>query len=197
MNKASPQSLDQAWSWTLISGGVTLLLAVVAFFLPDIDILPKSGIVGWLLLLAGLFELAFGLKRGLGAVAQAAVGSGVITALAGLLFVANPAAGYFPIANIVMAWLFLRGAWVLAMALRLRGRSLSAWLVLSGATDLLLAFALLANLPIITLVYLLFGPTPEVVARFALILAASFIVTAIAQIAIALADRRKSVSAAV
>jgi uncharacterized membrane protein HdeD (DUF308 family) len=180
------------WRWTLTSGCVTLLLALVAFFLPDIEWAPSGGIVGWVLLIAGVLELAFGWKRGLDAVGEAAVGSGFVTALSGLLFVANPLAGYFPVANVVMVWLFVRGAWVLAMSLRARSGSLSPWLALTGAVDLLLGIALFSDLPITVLVYLLFGPTPEMVARFALFLAASFLVTAISQIAIVLAERRRS-----
>ena len=180
------------WRWTLASGGVTLVLAIIAFFLPDIEWAPRGGIVGWLLLLAGLVELAFGLRRGLDAVGNAAAGSGLITALAGLLFVANPLAGHLHVAHVVMLWLFVRGAWVLAMAMRARSPRLSPWLGLSGAVDLLLGFALLSDLRIAVLVYILFGPTREIVARFSILLAASFLVTAISHIAIALAERRRS-----
>ena len=180
------------WRWTLTSGFVTLALAVVAFFLPDIDWLPTAGIVGWLLVLAGAVELAFGWRRGLDALGEAAVGSGVITAISGLVFVVNPLAGHFPLANVVTAWLGLRGAWVLAMALRLRSRRLTPWLALSGITDVLLAIGLLNGLRAAALVYLLFGPTREIVATFSLFLAGSFLVTAISQIAIALIERRRS-----
>lgn len=180
------------WRWTLISGCVTLMLAVVAFFLPDIEWAPSGGIVGWLLLIAGLFELAFGWKRGLDAVGDAAVGSGLVTALAGLMFVSNPMAGHLPVANVVMLWLFVRGAWVLAMSLRARSRRLSPWLALTGAVDVLLGSALLSDSPIAVLAHILFGSTRDIVARFSLLLAASFLVTAISQIAIALAERGRS-----
>jgi uncharacterized membrane protein HdeD (DUF308 family) len=181
----------QEWRWTLTSGCVTLLLAVIAAFLPDIHLAPRGGLVGWILCLAGLVELAFGWRRGLDPVGKAAAGSGLFTTLAGLMFVANPRASYFPVANLVMVWLFLRGAWVLAMALQARRKPLAPWLGLTGVTDVLLGFALLAGLPVTVLTYLLFGPVPEIVARFALILAVSFLVTAISQIAIALAERRR------
>lgn len=188
----SAEALTRArdWRWTMLSGLVTLLLAIVAFFLPDIDWTPRGAVVGWILLLAGLFELAFGWKRRADAVGDAAVGSGLITAAAGLLFVVRLFAGYFPVANIVMVWLVVRGAWVLAMALRARSSRLSPWLGLTGAVDVLLGFALLSGLHIAVLVYILFGPTREIVAQFAWILAASFLVTGISQVGIALSDRR-------
>lgn len=177
------------WQWTLVSGLFTALLAVIAFFLPDIGWLPRSGVVGWLLLLAGIAELGFGAMRGLDGIGKAAFGSGLLTAIAGLLFVATPGAGYFPVANVVTAWLLICGGWMLVMALRLDSSRPRTWLAITGVTDVLLGFILIAGLPVSSLVVTIFGPTREIVAKFALILAASFAVTGIAQIAIALAQR--------
>jgi len=191
-DEAGVRVARREWRWTLASGCLTLLLALIAFFLPELEWLPRAGLVGWLLLLAGIAEFAFGRKRGQDALGRAAMGSGLITAVAGLLFLANPLAGYFPVANIVTAWLFLRGAWVLVMAFRIGSPRLGRLVALSGGTDVMLGLALLAHLPIAMLVVTLFGPTPQVVARFALLLAASFAVTAICQIAIALGERRQS-----
>lgn len=190
------ESLSSKWAWTLASGCLTLLLAVVAFFLPDIDLAPQGGLVGWLLVLAGVPELIFGLRRASDDIGKAAIGSGLLTAAAGVLFINNPMLGYFPVASLVTAWLFLRGAWVFAMGLRARSHDLGPWLVISGAADVLLGFALLAGLQFSTLVVTLFGPTPEVVAKFAMILAASFLFTGMAQVAIGLLQRRRSGHAA-
>ena len=181
------------WRWTLASGLFTIALAAAALMLPLIEWAPKGGLVGWLLLLAGISELTFGWKRGLDAVGKAAVGSGLVTGLAGLLFVVNPLAGYFPVANIVVAWLLLRGSWVLAMGSRARHDRLGTWLVLSGAADVLLGLVLIVGLQVSALVVALFGPTAEVVAQFALILAASLLVTGVSQIAIAFTQRRRMV----
>jgi uncharacterized membrane protein HdeD (DUF308 family) len=178
------------WRWTLASGLFTILLAGAALLLPLVEWAPRGGLVGWLLLLAGIWEFIFGWKRGPDAIGKAAMGSGLLTGLAGLLFVANPLSGYFPVANVVVAWLLLRGLWMLYMALRASRDRLASWLALSAAADVLLGFVLLLGLQISALVVTLFGPTPEVIANFALILAASLLVTGIAQVAIAFAQRR-------
>lgn len=191
MQEESVQPTSGQWPWTLVSGILTTLLAIIAFLMPAVDWMPRGGLVGWLLFLAGVFEFALGWKRGLDTVGQAAIGSGLITAVAGLLFVANPLAGYFPVANVVMAWLLVRGAWVLVMALRLGGSRAKPWLAFGGITDMLLGFVLLAGVPVAAVVVGMFGPTREVVAKFALILAASFAATGIAQIGLALTQRRK------
>src|SRR3546814_18200089 len=96
----------------------------MAFLLPAIEWMPRGGLVGWLLFLTGISELTFGWKRGLDTVGKTAVGSGLVTAVAGLLFIPNPLAGSFPVANVVMAWLLLSGEWGLPHALRVRPRRL-------------------------------------------------------------------------
>jgi len=179
------------WTWTLVSGIFTIFLALAAFLLPLVEWMPKGGLVGWLLLLAGIAELIFGRKRDLGVPARAAIGSGFLTALAGLFFIANPLAGYLSVATIVMAWLILRGGWMLAVALLARRKDeVAAWLTLSGAADMILGFALVIGVQVTALVVTLFGPTPEIVARFALILAASFLMTGVSQVGIARIQRR-------
>ena len=182
-NSGSVQSPNAAW--TIAAGCVTLLLSVIAFFLPDIDLLPKAGLVGWLLLLAGIVELFFGWMRGPDIIGKAALGSALITALAGLLFIGNPMLGYFPVAQVVLAWLLIRGSWVFAMGLRARRDQLGRWLLISGAADVVLGLALLLGLQFSMLVITLFGPTPEVIAKFAITLSASFLFTGMAQLAVA------------
>lgn len=114
------QQPTENWRWTLASGFMTILLAAAALLLPLVEWAPRGGVVGWLLFLAGMWEFVFGWKRGPDTVGKAAMGSGLVTGLAGLLFVANPLSGYFPVANVVVAWLLLRGFWMLFMALRAR-----------------------------------------------------------------------------
>lgn len=190
------QQPNENWRWTLASGFMTILLAAAALLLPLVEWAPRGGVVGWLLFLAGMWEFVFGWKRGPDTVGKAAMGSGLVTGLAGLLFVANPLSGYFPVANVVVAWLLLRGFWMLFMALRARGDRLGPWLTLTGAADVLLGFVLIFGIQVAALVVTLFGPTPEVIANFALILAASLLVTGISQIAMAFTQRRLSMSGA-
>lgn len=180
-----------AWRWTLGSGVLTILLALVAFWLPEIHWLPRGGLVGWLLLIAGVSELALGSKRGSDSIARAGLWSGAITSAAGLLFVLRPSSAYFPVANVVLLWLLVRGVSVLAIAAWMGRRRVSMWLGASGLVDLLLAAIMIAGLPLTGLVVAMFGPTPEIVARFALFLAASFAVTGLSQVAIALIQRER------
>ena len=193
---AEPLSADDGHKRRSVATGLfTLLLAAASLLLPVFETAPRSGAVGWLLLLAGGAELVFGSLRASKGVRRATMIAGLLTALAGLVFVFRPFADFFPVANVVMAWLLLRGVFLLVMAFRQEESRLGAWLALSGAADFLLGALLVVGLPIAGLVVGLFGPTPELIASFSLILAVSFLVSGIAQIGLALAERRRGSAA--
>ncbi len=129
--------------------------------------------IGGLLIAAGLIELVAGsLRRGARPFAMAA---GAVTALAGLLFIINPVTHFFPTVTPVIAWLLLRSV-ILAAACTESQGSVRTWTALSAGMDFLLAVLLIAGLSISTIGISIFGPTRELVATFAWVLAASFIV---------------------
>ena len=101
--------------------------------------------------------------------------AGAVTAFAGLLFIINPETRFFPTVAPVIAWLVIRSL-ILAYASRDSSGSVRLWTGLSAGMDFFLALLLVAGLSVSTLVVSIFGPTPEMVASFAWILAASFVV---------------------
>lgn len=162
----------------LISAGAVLiiLLAAAAALLPLADRVPAANVVGSLLLAAGIVELLTGTQRRESRVLCMAAGA--ITAIAGLTLVLTPLTHIFPTTYTIVAWLVLRSVIMVAASTR-SGGSVRIWTIVSAATDLALAFILLAGISIATLIVGLFGPTPEVIASFAWILALSFLVTGI------------------
>jgi hypothetical protein len=62
----------------------------------------------------------------------------------------------------------------------------------AAASDAILFLILVVGLPVVTLISALFGPTPELVSSFALILAVSFLVTGMSLLAIARSGRPDS-----
>ena len=164
------------------AGILIMLLALGALLLPLQREAPGRLVVGWMLIAAGAIELATALVRqrhrksvGLAALA---------TLLAGVRLISDPGANFFAVMNIVILWLVVRGAALLFSAAR-TARPLGSWIAIAAATDLLLALGLLAGLPVALLVYGLFGPTPQIVATFAWVFAASFVATGALLIALA------------
>lgn len=155
-----------------MAGIAIVLLAVGAALLPAGKTI-SSDMIGGLLISAGMIEAVAGsLRRD---VRPYAMASGGVTALAGLLFLLNPETHFFPTVTPVIAWLLLRSL-ILAIASRETGGSVRVWTGLSGGVDFLLALLLITGLSVSTLVISVFGPTPELVASFAWVVAASFVV---------------------
>ena len=148
-----------------------MLLGIGAALLPAGKTI-SSDMIGGLLIAAGLIEVIAGsLRRSVRPLAMAAGG---VTALAGLLFVLNPETHFFPTVTPVIAWLLIRSLILAASATETTG-SVRRWTALSAGMDFLLAILLIAGLSISTIVVSVFGPTPELVASFAWVLAASFV----------------------
>jgi hypothetical protein len=155
-----------------VAGIAIMLLGIGAALLPAGKTI-SSDMIGGLLIAAGLIEMIAGsLRRSVRPFAMAAGG---VTAIAGLLFILNPETHFFPTVTPVIAWLLVRCLILAASATETAG-SVRRWTALSAGMDFLLAILLIAGLSISTIVVSIFGPTPELVATFAWVLAASFVV---------------------
>jgi uncharacterized membrane protein HdeD (DUF308 family) len=155
------------------AGIIIMMLSAGALLLPLANRVPGPNVVGSLLLAAGLVETLAGTQRGDSR--PFAMLAGAVTAVAGLMLVLNPVTRFFPTLYLVVAWLLLRGLVLILAGTRASG-SVRAWTWISAATDLGLGLFLLAGISIATLIVSVFGPTPEVVASFAWILALSFVI---------------------
>ena len=167
------------------AGILIILLAMGSALLPLERGLPGRLVVGYLLLGAGIVELLAAMARRIHKPSAAIAGAA--TALAGVRLVLDPEAGFFPVLNMVILWLVVRAAALAFAASRCRP-PLRNWFAVAAATDFLLAVLLLAGLPIALIVAGLFGPTGEITATFAWVLALSFIATGSLLIAAAPAE---------
>jgi hypothetical protein len=158
-----------------------IALGAGAAFLPAGKTIP-SAMIGGLLIAAGLIETVAGVLRL--EVRPYAMAAGIVTALAGLLFILNPETHFFPTVWPIVGWLLLRSIVLAAAAVETRG-SVRTWTALSAGMDFLLGILLIAGLSISTIVISVFGPTRELVAAFAWILAGSFVVNGLMLLEIA------------
>lgn len=171
-----------------VAGVVIILLGAGAALLPGEKGI-SSDMIGALLIASGLIELVAGSLRR--EVRKLAMAAGAVTALAGLVFVVNPETQFFPSVTPVIAWLVIRSV-ILAVAAKRTGGSVRTWMALSAGMDLLLAALLIAGLSIATIVVSLFGPTAPLIATFAWILAASFVVNGLLLLEVASCTRENA-----
>jgi uncharacterized membrane protein HdeD (DUF308 family) len=169
-----------------LCGAVIILLSAGSALLPLVGGGASAAVVGGLLFVAGLVEAYAGTlhrqAKGLSTLA------GLVTTIAGLLFVFNPVGHFGPTALIVAGWLLARSV-ILFLAGRHSTGSVRMWTWLSAAMDIALAIVLFMGISIASLVVSLFGPTEPVVAGFAWIFALSFVVTGAMLLEIASCER--------
>jgi uncharacterized membrane protein HdeD (DUF308 family) len=171
--------------WASIAGVAMIVLGAGAALTP-LEKGISAEVVGALLLIAGLIEIAAGSLRRDTRVPSMLAGG--VTVLAGLLFLYDQQSRFFPIVNIVIGWLALRSV-ILAFASRQVEGSVRTWTTIAAATDFLLAMVLLVGLSLSSVVVLLFGPTPAIIATFAWILALSFVATGLLLLEVASCER--------
>ena len=173
-----------------VAGIVIILLGAGAALLPT-EKGVSSDMIGAMLIAAGLVEVVAGSLRG--EVRPLAMAAGAVTALAGLLFVVNPETKFFPSVTPVIAWLLIRSV-ILAVAATRTSGSVRTWMALSAGMDFLLAAVLVTGLSIATIVVTLFGPTAPLIATFAWVLAASFVVNGLLQLEVASCETEQTAS---
>jgi uncharacterized membrane protein HdeD (DUF308 family) len=169
-----------------VAGVAIILLSAGAAALPFLDRVSGVRVVGALLLTAGLVEMFAATLRD--QTKYLALLAGAVTTLAGTMFLLNPVIKFVPTISIVTAWLLVRSLILAVTTFRAHG-SVRRWLAISAATDLALGLLLLVGLSISTLIVTLFGPTPQMVASFAWILAISFVATGMLLLEIASCER--------
>jgi len=135
---------------TLI-GIAFILIGVIGLAAPALATVAIEQFIAWLLLFAGVSGLTFAwhMRSEEGSAAHALVAA-LTTALA-LIFLFYPAAGMATLTWLLVALFVLEGVASVLFGLRLKGRSGGwLWMILSGATALLVAFVILAGWPATT-----------------------------------------------
>ena len=160
----------QRYQALLVAGWLVVALAAGTAALPLLERRSGAALIGGILLAAGVAELMAGTLRKAARIPSMAAGA--VTILAGVLFLLRPETPLLPTAYVITAWLLARAIAVCIAGLVARGGP-RRWSLISAATDLLLGGLLLLGLSIATLVVILFGPTPDVIASFSWFLAVS------------------------
>lgn len=187
MQQTAPTRSNQARANLIMAAGIAIiLLSAGGAFLPFVDRLLGNRVVGYLLLAAGLVEIAAATQRH--ETKYLAMMAGAATTIAGLLFILNPVAHFLPTITIVTAWLLVRGV-ILAITTRRAHGAVRRWLAISAATDFALGLLLLVGLSIATVIVMLFGPTDQMIASFAWVFALSFVITGMLLLEVASCER--------
>ena len=142
-------ALHEHWRLFLIEGIVLLVLGSAAILVPEVATIAVAICLGWLFLLGGTVALALTFVGRHAPGFPWALISAVITIVTGAAFFGWPIGGAISLTFILTAYLIADGIVTMLFAFEHR-RQLSQrwhWLLLNGATDLLLAAIIVWALP--------------------------------------------------
>lgn len=172
---------------TALCGWLVLLLASAALLLPEMASSSGAQVVGQMLLLAGAIEVIAATGR-----RQARLPStlaGIVTLIAGALFLAREETRFLPNLTVVTFWLLLRVGALAMATLETRGSSIRRWTGIAALADLALAVIVVLGIPLASIVVALFGTTSDLVASFSWVMALSFLATGAMLLQIAACER--------
>lgn len=137
------------WKLFLAEGIVLVLLGIGAIIVPPIAGLAVTLLLGWLLLIGGIFGLIVTFyARDMPGFWWSLISAALFT-LAGLVLIARPVEGLLTLTVVLTAFFIIEGVATIMFALdhkrRLSGRW--GWLVAAGVFDLVIAVLIFAGLP--------------------------------------------------
>jgi uncharacterized membrane protein HdeD (DUF308 family) len=142
---ATPEDL---WKLFLLQGGGLILLGLFAAIIPNVTELPIGALIGWFLLIAGLFRLGSGFGAEVGPGHWSSMLLSALMVLLGATLALHSNASDFELSRALAGYFVLHAVASLILASSLRHQG-SSWLaVIFGAVvDVLLAAAAIAQWP--------------------------------------------------
>jgi uncharacterized membrane protein HdeD (DUF308 family) len=142
------ERLREHWKALVTVGVIVVLVGVAAIIVPALASVTVELFVGWLLVFGGVAQIfdSFSVRNDAGRVATRLL-IGLLSIVAGVLLLINPAEGTLTLTVILVAWFAAMGLLRLYAAWRERGSQGAPVVALNGAISLVLAILILVELP--------------------------------------------------
>jgi uncharacterized membrane protein HdeD (DUF308 family) len=128
------------WKWFLAEGILFVLLGICAVLVPQLFSVAVVIFLGWLILFGGVIHisqaLVFSSMPGFGSW----LFMGILQAVVGYLFIAQPAAGVFTLTLLITLFFALEGMAKISLAFRMRPLPNWGLILFGGITALVFAF---------------------------------------------------------
>jgi len=138
--------IRHTWGWLLALGICMIVLGVVALAIAPADTIGTLIVVGWLLVLSGIFEAVHGFEARRSHSMFLHLIGGVLGGLVGLLVVTHPAAGALAWTLLFASFLTVIGLFRIIAAAKLKLPHWG-WSVFDGSITLLLGLLVWAEWP--------------------------------------------------
>lgn len=136
-----------AATWSIVLSVLMMAAGVLAIGLPLVAGVAVTAIVAWLLILSGVFHLAFAFRADRPGAVVWQILLGLLYGAIGLYIIANPVAGLASLTLVIALYLFVEGVLEFVLWSRLRGIPGSGWLIVDGIVTLVLAAMIWSTWP--------------------------------------------------
>lgn len=149
--KHAAEVLGDNWYWLVLLGAVLVVAGLTAILAPAVSGIAFSRVLGGVLAVSGVFQLAQSLRTGnwtgntLAFLWHTLLG--VLATVGGILIYLNPFAGVFALTVLIAIVFAVQGIGQVAFSMRIRDRPGWQWFAASGAIALGTAAVLLLKLP--------------------------------------------------
>lgn len=128
--------------------GVLLIIAgILAVLMPEIAAFATVIVLAWILIISGIFEIAYALHTREHGSFGWKLASGIVTLLLGIALLVSPASGAAALGLIVGVFLFVGGVVRVSLAVGLRPRRGWGWVLFDGILAIVLAIIIAVGFP--------------------------------------------------
>ena len=133
--------------WRVLWGVLLIIAGILAVIMPGVGALATVLVLGWLLLLGGLFELVHAFEtRVLGGFGWKLF-SGILTLVLGLWILARPGIGIASLALLIGWFLIVAGVVRAVLAWRLKPLSGWGWVMFNGVLSIIVGILIAVHWP--------------------------------------------------
>jgi uncharacterized membrane protein HdeD (DUF308 family) len=148
MREAMRQAVERHSNWYLIQGGLMVLAGIVALIFPVISSVAVVLMLGWLLIISGVFQ-------GISLIGAKNVPhfwlqliSVVLSLIVGFLFVTRPGEGLLSLTLLLIVFFMVAGISKVVFSLTIRPFPNWGWVLASGIVGIVLSLLLWSMLPV-------------------------------------------------
>ena len=139
--------VKRAATWSIVLSMLMIGAGIIAIAAPLIAGTAVTTVVGWLLVLSGLFHLAFAWRAGRAGAILWEILVGIVYGAIGFYLLRHPLAGLASLTLVIAAYLLAEGVLEFVLSLQLRPAPGSGWLMVDGIITLVLALMIWSTWP--------------------------------------------------
>lgn len=149
MRRGIEETMQTWWALFLTQGVIMIILGVLAVIWPQISTFAVDLYIGWMFLISGIVGLATMFLAPSGGAFLWSLLTAALSLVVGVLLLWHPVEGTVTLTLVLIAFFIAEGIFQIAAAISYRDafRDSWGWMVMSGVTDLILAWLMISGWP--------------------------------------------------